>query len=310
MSDHQYKTLPVEALLGDSDAKEYERWHDDIHQRLIAVNRLIGLLERFDPERIDTVSRWHEPLFWQVVAQSFWHVAVTDLHGLLNDHGDDVRTIPRLKNQVNKWKWLDDAARNEYRRVTKDKKLDASVIALCSKVRDHRNKLYSHATYTPDTGVAWEPLDPLYLGEMRRLCDEAKGMFAMVSLGGLVDSASPYLYSVTGSLKEPQGRSGLESILDTLAEARETVSMPAISRFFGIVIAMFYADHNPPHFHARYGEQQAVVEIETLALIAGELSPKARALVVEWAAIHRDELRQNWVRARDGEPLEAIEPLD
>lgn len=58
--------------------------------------------------------------------------------------------------------------------------------------------------------------------------------------------------------------------------------MPPISRFFGIVIAMFYADHNPPHFHARYGDQEAVVEIDTLALVAGELSPKARALVVEW----------------------------
>ncbi|MDA0205359.1 MAG: DUF4160 domain-containing protein [Acidobacteria bacterium] len=86
--------------------------------------------------------------------------------------------------------------------------------------------------------------------------------------------------------------------------------MPAISRFFGIVIAMFYADHNPPHFHARYGEQEAVVEIDTLALLAGKLSPKARALVVEWAAMHQDELRKNWNRARRGEALEAIEPLD
>ena len=86
--------------------------------------------------------------------------------------------------------------------------------------------------------------------------------------------------------------------------------MPAISRFFGIVIAMFYADHNPPHFHVRYGEQQAVVDIETLSVIAGALSPRARALVIEWAALHQEELRKNWTRARAAEPLEAISPLE
>jgi hypothetical protein len=310
MSDHLYKTLPVEALLADCTAKEYEKWQDDIYPRLIAVNRLIGLLERFDWERIDVISKPDERLFWQVVARSFWHVAVADLHGLLNDYNDDVRTIPRLKNQINKWEWLDDSVKSEYRQFIKGRRLDASVIDLCSKVREVRNKLYSHATHIPATGIRWEPPDPLYLGEVRRLCDEAKAMFAIVSLGDFVDSTSPYLYSLTGSFKEPEGRSGLETILDALAGATEAANMPAISRFFGIVIAMFYADHNPPHFHARYGEQEAVFEIDTLALLAGELSPKARALVAEWASIHEDELRDNWERARKGEPLEAIEPLD
>ena len=189
------------------------------------------------------------------------------------------------RNQVNKWEWLDDSARDDYRTVIKDSELDTSATDLCSKVRECRNKLYSHATYIPTTGISWEPPDPLYLGELRSLCDKAKGMFTIVSLGEFVDAPSPYLYSSTGSLTEPEGRSGLESILDALAGVREAARMPPISRFFGIVIAMFYADRNPPHFHARYGEQEAVVEIDTLALLAGELSPKARALVVEWAAM-------------------------
>jgi len=86
--------------------------------------------------------------------------------------------------------------------------------------------------------------------------------------------------------------------------------MPEISRFFGIVIAMYYRDHVPPHFHASYGEHQASVEIETLEFSEGSLPPRATALVIEWAVLHREELRENWDRARLRQPLVPIRPLE
>ena len=86
--------------------------------------------------------------------------------------------------------------------------------------------------------------------------------------------------------------------------------MPAISRFFGIVIAMYYDDHIPAHFHVRYAEHRAKVAIETLHLTDGELPRRALALVFEWAVLHRTELHDNWQPARDGLPLEPIEPLE
>ncbi len=86
--------------------------------------------------------------------------------------------------------------------------------------------------------------------------------------------------------------------------------MPEISRFFGIIIAMFYNDHAPPHFHVRYGGQKALIAIETLAMIEGNLSPRALGLVTEWAALHRDELRADWELARQLQPLRPIEPLE
>jgi len=85
--------------------------------------------------------------------------------------------------------------------------------------------------------------------------------------------------------------------------------MPTICRFFGIVIAMYYEDHAPPHFHARYGGQHAAFCVDPLGLIAGELSPRALGLVMEWARLHRAELLADWERARAGGPLEPIDPL-
>jgi hypothetical protein len=85
--------------------------------------------------------------------------------------------------------------------------------------------------------------------------------------------------------------------------------MPEISRFFGIVIAMYYEDHEPPHFHARYGDSNACIAIEGSEVLAGSLPPRALGLVVEWAAIHRDELARDWRQAAQKEPLDAIEPL-
>lgn len=86
--------------------------------------------------------------------------------------------------------------------------------------------------------------------------------------------------------------------------------MPTISRFFGIIISMYYNDHLPTHFHAKYGESSAQVGIETLEIVEGELPRRALALVLEWAALHRDELRENWELARAGLPLNPIDPLD
>jgi hypothetical protein len=86
--------------------------------------------------------------------------------------------------------------------------------------------------------------------------------------------------------------------------------MPEISRFFGIIIRMFYNDHEPAHFHTLYGEDEALVEVETLAVLRGALPRRALALVLEWAAIHQPELRQDWQRARSGEVLAPIAPLD
>jgi Domain of unknown function (DUF4160) len=86
--------------------------------------------------------------------------------------------------------------------------------------------------------------------------------------------------------------------------------MPEISRFFGIVIGMFYNDHPPPHFHARYGGSRVLVEIETLGVMRGELPPRVLGMVTEWAALHREELRANWRRAQSQRPLEPIAPLE
>lgn len=86
--------------------------------------------------------------------------------------------------------------------------------------------------------------------------------------------------------------------------------MPEICRFFGIVITMYYNDHQPPHFHVRYGEQRAIVSIETLTVLEGRLSPRTLGLVTEWAALHTDELVEDWQLARKLAPLKKIKPLE
>lgn len=86
--------------------------------------------------------------------------------------------------------------------------------------------------------------------------------------------------------------------------------MPQISRFFGIVVLMYFNDHSPPHFHATYGEFEAVYVIETLEIMRGSLPRRAHGMVVEWSTLHRDELRDNWNRASQMQPLESIDPLD
>lgn len=85
--------------------------------------------------------------------------------------------------------------------------------------------------------------------------------------------------------------------------------MPRISTFYGIIIAMYFDEHPPPHFHARYGEHDAQVAISTGDILNGTLPRRARALVREWVELHTDELVANWERARREEPLATIEPL-
>lgn len=88
--------------------------------------------------------------------------------------------------------------------------------------------------------------------------------------------------------------------------------MPRVSCFYGITIWIYYDEiQHPgrPHFHARYGEVEASIDIESLVLIAGDLPSRARRLVFEWAREHQVELQDNWERARKHESLVSIEPL-
>lgn len=85
--------------------------------------------------------------------------------------------------------------------------------------------------------------------------------------------------------------------------------MPEISRFYGIVIKMFFADHPPPHFHAEYGDFAAVIAIRDGRVIAGELPSRALELVYEWCDLHRTELLALWDRAVALQALERIAPL-
>ncbi len=86
--------------------------------------------------------------------------------------------------------------------------------------------------------------------------------------------------------------------------------MPEISRFYGILIKMYFIDHTPPHFHAEYGEFRAEYNIKSLEIIDGKLPGRANALVLEWASIHREELLDNWERAQQAERLKKIRPLE
>jgi hypothetical protein len=85
--------------------------------------------------------------------------------------------------------------------------------------------------------------------------------------------------------------------------------MPEVSRFYGIFIRMYFADNLPPHFHAEYGEYEALVSIEELKVIAGSLPSRAFGLVREWALLHGAELAALWEKSQRLEPLTRIEPL-
>lgn len=86
--------------------------------------------------------------------------------------------------------------------------------------------------------------------------------------------------------------------------------MPEISRFLGIVIAMFYNEHRPPHFHAKYGEYDIVVNIETGEVMEGHFPRRALGLVREWYNLHKGELLDDWHLAELRKPLKKIAPLE
>ena len=86
--------------------------------------------------------------------------------------------------------------------------------------------------------------------------------------------------------------------------------MPQISRFFGIIIAMYFDEHNPPHFHAIYQEYEAEISINGFKVLNGNLPPRALGLVTEWANIHRTELTDNWDRIQEKQPPRKIKPLE
>lgn len=85
--------------------------------------------------------------------------------------------------------------------------------------------------------------------------------------------------------------------------------MPEISRFYGIVIQIYFGDHLPRHFHARYGGSSAKVEIDSLSIVDGKLPARALALVTEWATLHQQELRDAFDRAANMQPPGKIDPL-
>jgi len=110
-----------------------------------------------------------------------------------------------------------------------------------------------------------------------------------------VDSGFP----VTGSRVERSAR-----------RPTATPTMPEISRFFGIVVSMNYDDHAPPHFHVRYGGEQASVAIRPLQVLAGSIPPRALGFVMEWASLHGRELLDDWRLSEEHRPLIPIDPLE
>ena len=85
--------------------------------------------------------------------------------------------------------------------------------------------------------------------------------------------------------------------------------VPKISEFFGIAIYVYYREHMPPHFHAIYGDDEAIISIDDLSVISGRFAPRALGLVMEWAATHKKALKEVWAQAMAHEPLSKIEPL-
>ena len=86
--------------------------------------------------------------------------------------------------------------------------------------------------------------------------------------------------------------------------------MPIVSRFFGIVIAFYWEDHAPPHFHAKYSGDEVLIGIRTGEIVRGSLPRRALSLVNEWRQLHIDELLDNWERASERRPMAYIDPLE
>ncbi|GGR40978.1 DUF4160 domain-containing protein [Deinococcus ruber] len=85
--------------------------------------------------------------------------------------------------------------------------------------------------------------------------------------------------------------------------------MPEISSFYGIRVTMYYRDHQPPHFHAEYGDDEIVIVIADLSTYAGSLPKRAHRLVLEWAIQHQTALGGLWTLAQAQQPLSKLPPL-
>ncbi len=84
--------------------------------------------------------------------------------------------------------------------------------------------------------------------------------------------------------------------------------MPIVAEFFGIYIYLRFLDHNPPHFHAKYGNQEVIIDIEN-GTVKGEMSERALRLVLEWLSIYREDIMKAWEKAANGEQPGKVEPL-
>ena len=91
---------------------------------------------------------------------------------------------------------------------------------------------------------------------------------------------------------------------------QHAAAVPEISRFLGIIIRMYWDEHAPPHFHAVYGNDEAVIGIDSLELVRGSLPRRAKALTLEWASVHRAELLENWDLCATKQRPNAIPPLE
>jgi len=87
--------------------------------------------------------------------------------------------------------------------------------------------------------------------------------------------------------------------------------MPTVSRFYGVSILMYFKnEHNPPHFHVKYNEHVASINIEDLRMTEGKLPARVKNMVLEWADMHRDELMHNWNKLQSIGEFDPIEPLE
>jgi len=98
--------------------------------------------------------------------------------------------------------------------------------------------------------------------------------------------------------------------VDTSRWLSYRAGVPTICRFYGILIQMYYNDHDPPHFHVVYNESRAVIAINDLSILFGDLPPKAIGLVMEWARLHKTELLADWRLCQHKQPLNPISPLE
>ena len=127
--------------------------------------------------------------------------------------------------------------------------------------------------------------------------------------------------SSCGTIVAPPARSLPHRLSRTRATAFPTVvdtrihlpyrhRVPTVCRFYGILIQMYYNDHDPPHFHVVYNEFKAVIAINDLSILFGDLPPKAVGLVMEWARLHKSDLLADWRLSQQKQPLNPISPLE